>query len=171
MAGALVVVDMQNGVLALPRYQAAQCIAQINTLIAAAEKTIFIQHSEGDMVPGTAAFALDARLIQPEGAHYVVKTACDAFWNTGLAALLAQEGLQEFIICGCATDYCLDTTIKTGASRGYRITVAQDAHTTADRDAVSARALIAHHNEVWRTLTLPGNPIQVKSVADIVAGV
>ncbi|MBJ3814748.1 isochorismatase family protein [Shimwellia pseudoproteus] len=169
MVGVVVVVDMQNGVLALPRHQVAHCIDQINALTAAAEQTIFIQHSEGEMVPGSTAFALAPGIHQPDNALYVTKTACDAFWQTALAQVLAGIGQRAFIICGCATDYCLDTTIKVGASLGYRITVAADAHTTADREAVSGAALIAHHNQVWATLTLPGNPVQVKPVAVIMA--
>lgn len=85
----------------------------------------------------------------------------------------AEEGLEpgseEFVVCGCATDYCVDSTIKNGASRGYAITVAEDAHTTANRPAVLAEALIAHYNDVWRNFTIPGNTLLVKSTADILA--
>ncbi|MFK9881641.1 isochorismatase, partial [Klebsiella pneumoniae] len=44
---------------------------------------------------------------------------------------------------------------------------AEDAHTTADRPAAQAATLIAHYNEVWRTLTIPGNPLQVKPTETI----
>ena len=53
------------------------------------------------------------------------------------------------------------------ASRGYGIVIAEDAHTTADRPAAQAATLIAHYNEVWRTLTIPGNPLQVKPTETI----
>ncbi|MBN0856288.1 isochorismatase family protein, partial [Pseudomonas aeruginosa] len=86
---------------------------------------------------------------------------------TSLAQVLDEHDIQQFVICGCATDYCLDTTIKNGASRGYGIVIAEDAHTTADRPAAQAATLIAHYNEVWRTLTIPGNPLQVKPTETI----
>ena len=41
------------------------------------------------------------------------------------------------------------------------------AHTTANRPAAQAATLIAHYNEVWRTLTVPGNPLQVKPTETI----
>ena len=164
----VMVVDMQNGVFATPRHQRAQCVARINQLTAVAETVIFIQHAEaGGLEEGSEGFALLPELTQPANAFYVTKTACDAFYHTSLAQVLDEHDIQQFVICGCATDYCLDTTIKNGASRGYGIVIAEDAHTTADRPAAQAATLIAHYNEVWRTLTVPGNPLQVKPTETI----
>ncbi|MDP1293488.1 isochorismatase family protein, partial [Klebsiella variicola] len=92
--------------------------------------------------------ALRPELEQPAGALYVTKPACDAFYHTSLAPVLDEPDIQQFVICGCATDYCLDTPIKNGASRGYGIVIAEDAHATADRPAAQAATLIAHYNEV-----------------------
>ncbi|CAK6497415.1 Peroxyureidoacrylate/ureidoacrylate amidohydrolase RutB [Pantoea sp. Nvir] len=165
----VVVVDMQNGVFATPRFDQAGCTARINQLTEAADRTIFISHCEGELQEGTTAFQLLAGLHQPEGSLYVSKTACDSFWRTRLADTLAQLNVDAFVICGCATDYCVDTTIKVGAGLGYRITVAADAHTTADRTWASAEQLIGQHNEVWAGLSLPGNVPEVKSTAAILA--
>jgi nicotinamidase-related amidase len=166
----LVVVDMQNGVFETPRIERERCVAQINQLIRAADGVIFIQHKEaGGLEEGSDGFALLPELEQPAGARYVTKTACDAFYKTELEQVLQDNGTTAFVICGCATDYCVDTTIKNGASRGYAITVAEDAHTTANRAAAEAKTLIAHYNEIWRTLTLPDNPLHVKPVETILA--
>lgn len=164
----VMVVDMQNGVFATPRIERARCVAQINHLIRAADRVIFIQHAEdGGLEEGSEGFALLAELEQPAGSLYVTKTACDAFYKTRLTQVLRDLNVGQFVICGCATDYCVDTTIKNGASRGYAITVAEDAHTTANRPAAQAKTLIAHYNEVWRTLTVPGNHLHVKPVETI----
>lgn len=166
----VMVVDMQNGVFATPRIQRQECAAKINRLIRAADRVIFIQHhEEGGLEEGSEGFALLAELEQPADALYVTKTACDAFYKTTLERVLAENAIHKFVICGCATDYCVDTTLKIGASKGYSITVAEDAHTTANRPAAQAETLIAHYNEVWRTLTVPGNPVNVKPVETIVA--
>ncbi len=138
----VMVVDMQNGVFATPRLARERCVAQINRLVRAADKVIFIQHDEaGGLEAGSEGFALLPELEQPAGALYVTKTACDAFYHTSLAQVLDEHDIQQFVICGCATDYCLDTTIKNGASRGYVIVIAEDAHTTADRPAAQAARL------------------------------
>ncbi|MBS1206701.1 MAG: isochorismatase [Proteobacteria bacterium] len=164
----VMVVDMQNGVFATERIQREQCVARINQLTQAADTVIFIQHAEADgLEEGSDGFALLPELHQPANALYVTKTACDAFYKTQLEAVLREHDINAWVMCGCATDYCVDTTLKNGASRGYSITMAQDAHTTANRPAAQAATLIEHYNEVWRTLTVPGNPVYVKSVETI----
>lgn len=165
----LVVVDMQVGVLAMPRYDSDGKTVFINQLIDAADVVIFIQHAEGEMGVGGDLWQIVPELHQPLHAHYVTKTACDAFWNTTLEALLQRLGINAFTVCGCATDYCVDTTIKVGASKGYAITVAADAHTTADRTNASAEQLIGLHNEVWAGLSLPGNPVTVIPTSTILS--
>ncbi len=165
----LMVIDMQNGVFASPRINRETCTSRINQLIQAADKVIFIQHAEEGLEPGSEGFDLLPELIQPADSLYVTKTACDAFYRTNLEEVLRDNGIREFVICGCATDYCVDSTIKNGASRGYAMTVAEDAHTTANRPAAQAEVLIAHCNDVWRNFTIPGNTLLVKSTADILA--
>ena len=157
----LVVIDMQVGVLAMPRYDIEGKIALINQLISATNHIIFIQHAEGEMCVGGDLWQITPELHQPAHAYYVTKTACDAFWNTTFDDVLQRLGTRAFTVCGCATDYCVDTTIKVGASKGYAITVAADAHTTADRTYASAQQLIGQHNEVWTGLSLPGNAVTV----------
>ncbi|MDX6039330.1 isochorismatase family protein [Scandinavium lactucae] len=166
----VMVVDMQKGVFATARYRERECVARVNRLIQVADRVIFIQHiEEGGLEEGSEGFALLTELEQPADALCVTKTACDAFYQTELEQVLAENGITGFVMCGCATDYCVDTTLKVGASKGYQITVAEDAHTTANRPAAEASTLIAHYNEVWRTLTVPGNPVHVKPVETIVA--
>lgn len=159
----VMVVDMQNGVFETPRFDQDGRVARINRLIQQSDLTIFIQHREGSMKEGATSFDLLPELHHPAHAHFVTKTACDSFWQTSLTQRLNELSVKEFVICGCATDYCVDTTIKVGASLGYRITVAADAHTTADRTFVSAEQLINQHNEVWAALSLPGNVPRVLS--------
>ncbi|SWC01558.1 multidrug-efflux transporter [Klebsiella pneumoniae] len=72
----VMVVDMQNGVFATPRLARERCVAQINRLVRAADKVIFIQHDEaGGLEAGSEGFALLPELEQPAGALYVTKTA------------------------------------------------------------------------------------------------
>ncbi len=163
----VVVVDMQNGVLETPRFDREGRSVRINQLTAAADQVIFIQHVGPGMEVGTDGWQIIPELQQPANARYVNKTACDSFWQTDFAAVLDQHDIKSFVICGCATDYCVDTTIKVGASLGYRITVAADAHTTADRTYVSAQQQINQHNEVWADLILPGNPVLVRDTDDL----
>lgn len=165
----VMVIDMQKGVLATPRFDRAGRCARINALIAAADRAIFIQHSGPGMEVGSDAWQIVPELTQPPHALFVNKTACDSFWQTELAERLAEHAIEAFAICGCATDYCVDTTVKVGASLGYRITVAADAHTTADRTWCSAEQQIKQYNEIWADLILPGNAVSVRDTQALLA--
>ncbi|EKK7714710.1 isochorismatase family protein [Cronobacter dublinensis] len=166
----VMVIDMQNGVFATPRFDREGRTVRINALMAGAEQVIIIQHAEaGGLEEDSPGFALLPALNVPENALRVTKTACDAFWNTPLEALLRERNIEAFVVCGCASDYCVDATIKQAASRGFRVTIAADAHTTANRTAATAPVLIDHYNEVWANLTVPGNPLRVLSTGSILA--
>ncbi|XBS70144.1 isochorismatase family protein [Acerihabitans sp. KWT182] len=164
----LLVIDMQNGVFASPRFDRGGRVARINQLTTHAKQTLFIQHAEGEMTEGSESWRLLPELHRPVGAIQVTKTACDAFYHTPLDDILKDLGVTHLTVCGCATDYCVDTTIKIAASKGYALTIASDAHTTADRRYVSAQALIAQHNEVWAGLSIPGNTIILKTTEQII---
>jgi nicotinamidase-related amidase len=50
-------------------------------------------------------------LEQSEADRVVSKTTCDAFYNTELDSLLQQYHIDELLIAGWATDFCVATTI------------------------------------------------------------
>jgi len=148
-------------------FDRAGCCVRINQLIAAADQVIFIRHNGADLPRASESWQLVPELTQPAGALYIDKTACDSFWRTELAAQLALLEITRFVIAGCATDYCVDVIIKAGATLGYQIAVAADAHTTSDRTWVSAEQQINQYNEIWADLIVPDNPVMVLATADI----
>ena len=68
-----------------------------------------------------------------------------------------------------ASAYQQDRPLPTGLSTTRKATVDPQAGTVALSITYAAQAatLIAHYNEVWRTLTIPGNPLQVKPTETI----
>ena len=83
------------------------------------------------------------------------KSACDAFLETNLADILRSRGVDELIITGCATDFCVDTSVRTAAALKFKVLVPCDAHTTRDRPHLAAAKIIEHHNYMWAGLLLP----------------
>lgn len=74
--------------------------------------------------------------------------------------------IKELVITGCATDFCVDATVKSALTNDYNLTIIADAHTTADRPHVSAEKLIAHHNWLWSELTPTEGRIVVSKSLD-----
>ncbi len=170
MRSALVVVDMQQGSFGpqSPRHDAAGLVQRLNRLAERVRDSggpvVFVQHAGpvGDphhpSDPGHALLPeLDARAGDPR----VVKSACDAFLGTDLKAMLDARGVDRVIITGCATDYCVDTTVRAALAQGYPTTAPSDGHTTADRAHLAALKIIAHHNAIWADFISPAGAATV----------
>lgn len=176
----LLVIDMQVGLFVehSPRHDAQAVVDRINILGRVVRRAgglvIFIQHDgpPGDpFEPGTDGWKLLASLEQEAKDLVVHKQACDAFYQTDLARILTEHDARELLITGCATDFCVDTTVRAAASRDYEIIVVEDGHTTADRPHMDAVSVIRHHNWVWENLILPGRRVTVLPAASIAARV
>lgn len=167
----LIIVDMQHGLFddpASPRHDARGVIRRINRLISLfrAKKfpVIFIRHNSPpgeSLAPGTSGWQiLDALDRTPEDT-IVDKCSCDAFLNTDLLETISAAGTDQVVITGCATDFCVDTTIRSATAKGLKVTAVSDAHTTADRPHLDAAAIITHHNWMWENLILEENNLRV----------
>jgi nicotinamidase-related amidase len=166
---ALLIIDYQQAVfLGEPACHRSHEVAAV--LAAAARRArsaswavIFIRHE----APGTpwdrdSPGWLFPDALRPEpGDEIVDKTSCDAFRGTSLQELLHRRGIEGLTIGGYATEFCVDTTVRSAAAREFRTTVLADGHTTRDRPHMRAPAIVEHHNWVWPRISNPGNPIRV----------
>lgn len=133
---------------------------------------IFIQHDgpPGDAFePGKPTWQLLPSLERKAKDLVVHKVACDAFYETNLDGTLRARNVQRLLVTGCATEFCVDTTIRAAMSRDYDITVVADPHTTADRQHVDAKSLIQHQNWLWGELIHPKVKIAVVSTNELIA--
>ena len=76
------------------------------------------------------------------------KTTPDAFYQTTLKVELAAKDIEQLVIAGIQTDYCVDTTCRRATSEGYPVTLVSDAHSTWGDSGLSAQQIIDHHNQV-----------------------
>ncbi|KDM91722.1 cysteine hydrolase family protein [Photobacterium galatheae] len=129
-------------------------VSRINQLTAwAREKSlpvIFIQHEEPgtEIAYQTEGWQLHRALVTVEGDRYIRKTTPDSFLNTELKATLDQLRIEELVICGYATDFCVDTTTRRAACLGYGVALVSDAHTTHDKPYASGELIREHHTSV-----------------------
>ncbi len=172
---ALLVIDMQVGLFEgePPRFDADGVIRRINKIARVVRATggivVFIQHEDnGVLKRGTEDWEILPALERMNSDLTVHKQACDSFYESDLSDLLDKLSVQQIIIVGCATDFCVDTTIRAAASRNYEVVVAADAHTTKDRQHLDAAAIINHHNWMWINLILPRSEVKVLPTKSIV---
>ena len=169
---ALLVIDIQCGwYCATPGpHDPDGTLARINVLIdrarSAGRPVLFVQHAESpEYEPGTPGWELHPGLHHQPDDPVIAKTTCDAFHGTTLGDELRRHGIGTLVVCGAATEFCVDTTIRRAVSEGYGVVVAADAHTTKDRPILSAAQIIAHHNWVWAELSAPHPPVVVPAAA------
>ncbi|MCP4693806.1 MAG: isochorismatase family protein, partial [Desulfobacterales bacterium] len=117
----LLVVDMQVGLFEgdLPRHDADGVVRRINRVAGAVRQkggaVVFIQHDgpEGDaLAPGTPGWRILPSLDRIPSDPVVRKRTCDPFYETTLQALLKEIGGTRLFVTGCATDFCVDTTVR-----------------------------------------------------------
>ncbi|MCL6637784.1 MAG: cysteine hydrolase [Alicyclobacillus sp.] len=60
----------------------------------------------------------------------VVKHRYSAFYNTRLETLLRARGIETLVLCGVATNVCVETTARDAFMRDYYVVVAGDACAT-----------------------------------------
>jgi nicotinamidase-related amidase len=172
---ALLVVDYQRAVFeGSPPTHRAYETAETLRVLAGAFRThglpvVYLRHSEDGSPWERAGQGWPiCEILTPEAGDAIVdKSSCDGFRETRLAEILRARSINRLHVGGYATEFCVDTTIRSAASRNIQIVAVSDAHTTRDRTVFSAFDIIAHHNWVWSNIANPGNPIAVKSAAEV----
>ncbi|CCO22176.1 cysteine hydrolase family protein [Maridesulfovibrio hydrothermalis] len=173
---ALLVIDMQKALFEgnSKRYDAAEIIKRINRLIAEARDKnvpiIFVRHcgdNDNGLKPDSKGWQILDELDFRDSDITVQKSCCDSFCKTDLEQVLNKNHADKLIITGCCTDFCIDTTVRQAASKGYEVLVASDGHTTADKPYLDAKIIIEHHNFVWSEFYSPA-PVEVLSTEQII---
>ena len=159
---ALLVVDMQNGVVAGAHLRDA-VIANINMLVdkARAESVpvIWVQHADANLREHTDAWQYVPELQRRDSEALVHKRYGDSFEDTTLAAVLAEQQVGRLVVTGAQTDACIRATLHGAFVRGYDTVLVSDAHTTEDLSAYgmpSPDLVIAHTNMYWTWQAGPG---------------
>jgi len=120
---ALIIVDVQSAVVDWSEPTSAgsdDVLTCINELLAkaraAGNPVIYIQHDgqeEGHpLTPGSPGWQIHPAIAPVDGETVINKRACDSFFETLLQDELAELGIQQLVVAGCRTQYCIDTTCR-----------------------------------------------------------
>jgi nicotinamidase-related amidase len=170
---ALVVIDVQNGVVA-DAHDRDRVVANIGALVDTARAegapVIWVQHNSEELVEGTDAWQYVAELERLDSEPLVQKRYGDSFEDTILESELERLDVGRVIVAGAQTDACIRATLHGAFVRGYETTLVGDAHTTEDLSEYGmppADKVIAHTNMYWTWQEAPGRTGVVVDTADI----
>lgn len=158
---AIIVIDVQQAFFspAPGPVHAGSVIDRINRLTQRARDrgvaVIFVQHEHKEEGPqfGSVEWQLDPRLRADPQDTRVRKTTPDSFHATNLEQWLRSRDISHVVLCGYATEFCIDTTARRAASLGFGVTIVEDAHTTEDKAHLEADKIIKHHNVTLSDIT------------------
>src|SRR3984957_16706416 len=72
------------------------------------------------------------------GETCVIHKANSAFFATGLEAILDAGGVTDLTVCGLATQFSVEHTVRDAADRGFQVTVLRDCCASANAEAAKA---------------------------------
>ncbi len=98
---------------------------------------IYVQHSdERSLVKDTPGWQLHPGLLPLAGEPIVQKLHGNAFEETDLSDLLNARKVGRIVVCGLVTHGCVKSTCLGGLALGYPVTLATDAHSNFNADAL-----------------------------------
>ncbi|MFJ3497746.1 isochorismatase family protein [Streptomyces sp. NPDC086091] len=180
---ALVVVDLQNGITAMPTqpYPGAEVVARSAELADAFRSSglpvvlvrVSFAADGADAVPGRTE-RQPRGLAFPDGWDVVVdelsghaddvrvtKHNWDAFHGTDLDVQLRRRGITQIVLTGVATSIGVESTARSAYAHGYHVTLATDAMADSDGDA--------HRNSVERIFPRLGESGTTAEILELLA--
>jgi nicotinamidase-related amidase len=171
---ALIVIDLQKGILALPTaHPTGPVVEQAVALLDAFRRhhlPVVLVNVAG-VAPGrneqprhTGGFPADwaelaAELKQQPDDHLVTKHTWGAFTNTDLEQHLKSKGVTQVVIVGVATSIGVESTARYASELGLNVTLGVDAMTDLNADA--------HHNSITRIFPRLGETGTTREIIDL----
>jgi nicotinamidase-related amidase len=169
---ALIVIDLQNGIVALPlAHPSAEVVKQSRVLLDAFRAhqlpVVLVnvaggapgrneQPRHGEFPAGWADLITELD-PQPQD-HLVTKRTWGAFTGTDLEQYLKGKGVTQVVVVGVATAIGVESTARQAHELGFNVTLAVDAMTDLSAET--------HHNTITRIFPRLG---ETGTTADIVA--
>lgn len=158
-----------------PRFDTAGVVKRINKLASIFRElnfpVVFIQHDgtgTGEFEKGSSGWEiLDELVVKPHDI-LIDKYANDVFYESKLQSKLKELGIDELFITGCATDFCVESSVQSALTKDFNITVVADGHTTGERPHLKAEKVIEHYNWVWQNMISTKGKIEVKNFEQII---
>lgn len=170
---ALIVIDVQNGVVA-EAHERDAVVANIGSLVEKARRedvpVIWVQQTDENLAKGSDNWRIVPELTPAAAEPHVEKEYADSFEETNLETVLSGGGIGRLFVVGAQTDECVRSTLHGAIVRGYDAILVSDAHTTEDQSpwgAPTPNLVIAHTNLYWTYHKAPGRTAGTVATKDI----
>ena len=152
MKTAFVIIDVQN-ILVETGFETEKLLEKITYLQDQARskniEIIYVQHIENPEAQTSEDWQLSALLNRKPDEKVFQKRYNSIFKETGLKEYLDQQGIEQLVLCGMQTEYCVDTSVKVGFEYGYQLVIPEGAVTTFDGDDIPAETLNEFYENIW----------------------
>ena len=170
---ALIVIDVQNGVVA-GNHERDAVVDRVAGLVDKAREedvpVVWVQHNDEHTVRGTDEWQIVPELAPDEAEPLVHKSYGDSFEDTPLERVLSDLAVGRLVVVGAQTDACIRSTLHGAFTRGYDTTLVSDAHTTEDLTEWGApppAQVISHTNLYWSFQAAPGRKAGIVEAKDV----
>ena len=150
---ALLVVDVQNALVLAKPFAIEEVISNIKRLIKTCREknieVIYVQHNDkiGDeLEPNSEGWKIYKEVSPNADEKIINKTYNSAFKETNLKEYLDNKGINQLVITGMQTDFCIDTTCKVAFEYGYNLIIPEKTNTTFKNGNISAEDLYEFYN-------------------------
>ena len=171
---ALLIIDVQNGVVAMAHQRSERIAAMalaVEKARAAGIPVVWVQHSDPWLAIDSAEWQIVPELVPLEGEPRVRKLYRSSFEATNLEEVLAGLDVGHLFVAGAETNNCVRHTSHAALERGYDVTLLSDAHTTSSFDwddgPIDAGVIINELNANFHEYQLPGRSASAHSVAEL----
>ena len=123
--------------------------------------------ANGPLAHGSDAWQLPAGLVREQNDGAIFKTVGDSFQNTLLAEQLREKDIDSVLLCGYASEFCVNATARRAELLGLHTMVVSDLHTTHDKPHLTADKIVEHQNFVWANSSMSGRRVRVLGLADV----
>ena len=124
MKTAFIIIDVQN-ILVETGFETEKLLEKIAYLQDQARKQqieiIYMQHIETPEALTSEDWQLSPLLKRQADEKVFQKRYNSIFKETGLKEYLDQQGIEQLVLCGMQTEYCVDTSVKVGFEYGYKV--------------------------------------------------
>ena len=150
---ALLVIDVQNVLVHSKPFAIDEIIANIKNLIEVSRESnvevIYVQHNGkvgSKIEPNSDGWQIYEKIKPNPNEKIFLKNYNSAFKETNLHEYLKSKDINELIITGMQTDYCIDTTVKIAFEYGFKLIIPEKTNTTFDNGNILAKDLYNHYN-------------------------